>query len=99
MMKNTLLICLLISQLHIAACAKKKEVTVEQSCTQQISQAEQLQQEKAGTLDDRLNATITNLISAAKIHSQHSQYVLCIDKVERALTLLENRTAATQQQN
>ena len=99
MLKNTLLICLFISQIQIAACARHKEVTVDQSCTQQISLAEQLQQQQAGALDNRLNETITNLIAAAKIHAQHSQHVLCIDKVQRALTLLGNQTATTNQQN
>lgn len=99
MIKNSLLICLLIFQFGVAGCARNKQADADQSCQQQISRAEQLQQQNAGTLDKGLNETITNLIVAAKIHAQHAQEMLCIEKSQRALTLLQDATATKDQQN
>lgn len=99
MLKKTLFIYLLICQLAVLGCARKKEATVEQSCTQQTAQAEQLQQGKTASLDKKLNETIRNLIIAAKIHAQHAQYILCIDKTQRALSLLENTASVKTEKN
>ena len=99
MIKNTLLICLLIFQFCVVGCARNRQADADQSCEQLISRAEQLQQQHAGTLDKDLNGTITNLIVAAKIHAQHAQEMLCIEKTQRALTLLQDATTTKRQQN
>jgi hypothetical protein len=39
------------------------------------------------------------LIVAAKIHAQHAQEILCIEKTQRALTLLEDSSTTKGQQN
>jgi hypothetical protein len=99
MIKNTLLICLLIFQIAITGCARNKQAEADQSCQQQISRVEQLQQQHADALDKGLNETINNLIVAAKIHAQHAQEILCIEKTQRALTLLEDSSTTKGQQN
>ena len=92
MLKKLVIINLSLSLLTVLGCAGRKAATVEQTCKQQTTQAEQQQREKISILDKKLNETITNLIIAAKVHKQHSQYVLCIDKTGRALSLLESTT-------
>lgn len=99
MTKNILLICLFIFQFSGMGCARNKQADGNQSCQQQISRAEQLQQQHADTLDKGLNEAITNLIVAAKIHAQHTQEMLCIEKTQRALTLLQDATTTKGQQN
>lgn len=85
-MKNILILCLIISQLLVYSCARKKTLTSDELCTQQIKQAE-AQQTTLTELDTKLKTIITNLITAAKIHQQHNEHMLCLEKIQRALTL------------
>jgi hypothetical protein len=73
----------------LSGCARKK--SVDQSCRQQITQTEELYQGKTGSLPKSQDTIITNLITAAKIHQQHGEEMLCIEKIQRANTLLEEQ--------
>lgn len=87
-MKNLLILCLIISQFTIFSCARKRTPGNDELCGQQIKLAEE-QTGKTIELDKMHKTTITNLISAAKIHQQHNEQMLCLEKIQRALTLLE----------
>ena len=87
-MKNILILCLIISQLMVYSCARKKTLSNDELCMQQIKQAEE-QQTAATELNNSLKNIIANLITAAKIHHQHNEQMLCLEKIQRALTLLD----------
>jgi len=93
--RNILTVCLLISLVLPAACARKKAATENQSCQQQIAQAEAELQTKTATLTKSQNSIISNLITAAKIHQQHKEEMLCVEKVQRAITLLAEHKSET----
>jgi hypothetical protein len=42
-------------------------------------------------MDENLARKIRSLIQAAKIQQQHADFASCIDKAQRALTLLNTR--------
>lgn len=99
MIKNNLLICLLIFPFIVIGCAGNNHADPEQTCKEQISRAEKQLQAQTGKLDKALSDMISNLIIAAKIHAQHAEQVMCVEKSARALTLLQDETAVKDPQN
>ena len=99
MIKNNLQICLFIFPFMVIGCTANMHADPEQTCKEQISRAEKQLQAQTGKLDKALNDMISNLIIAAKIHAQHAEQVMCIEKSARALTLLQNATTVKDPQN
>jgi hypothetical protein len=99
MIKNNLRIYLLIFPFVVIGCAGNKHVDAEQTCKEQISRAERQLQAQTGKLDKALSDMINNLIIAAKIHAQHAEQVMCVEKTARALTLLQDTTTVKDPQN
>lgn len=75
--------------LAITACAKHRSVPLDIQCDGDIKRATRYLEATASELDKVTIKKIENLIQAAKIQQQHAMYPSCIDKAQRALTLLK----------
>ena len=75
--------------LVISACAKHRSVPMSIQCNDEIKLASKHLKAVEGKQDKTLIKKIENLIQAAKIQQQHEMYASCIDKTQRALTLLK----------
>jgi hypothetical protein len=85
--------------LAITACAKHRSVPLSIQCDEDIKQATKSLNVTVSELDKALAKKIENLIEAAKIQQQHEMYPSCIDKAQRALTLLKTDKRATTNKN
>ena len=81
----------LFLSLILIACAKNHSIPLDTQCNQDIKHANEHLKTSSGELDKAAQNTIENLIQAAKIQQQHAKYPDCIDKAQRALTLLKLR--------
>ena len=71
-----------------SACAKHRAVPMDIQCNENIKVANKYVQDAGDNFDKSTLEKIKNLIEAAKIQQQHAEFASCIDKVDRALTLL-----------
>lgn len=79
----------LFLSLTLIACAKNRSIPLNIQCNQDIKSANEHLKTRSGELDKVAQNTTENLIQAAKIQQQHAKYPDCIDKAQRALTLLK----------
>jgi hypothetical protein len=80
------------TSLLIVACAKHRQVPLDIQCDNDIQAAIKLTADTADKqMDENLARKIRSLIQAAKIQQQHADFASCIDKAQRALTLLNTR--------
>ena len=75
--------------LSIVACAKHRPLPLDIQCDEGIKSATKHLKETAGEFDKVSLNKIENLIQAAKIQQQHAKFPSCIDKAQRAMTLLK----------
>jgi len=73
----------------ITACAKQRAVPMDTQCNDDITRAGKYLKTTANEFDKATLKKIKNLIQAAKIEQQHAMFPRCIDKAQRALTLLK----------
>lgn len=86
-MKTKIVLFILLA-VSFSACAKHRKVPMDIQCDENIKTATQYLQNAGDRLDKPTMMKINNLIQAAKIQQQHAEFASCIDKSERALTLL-----------
>jgi hypothetical protein len=82
-------ISFLIFALAIVACAKHRSLPLSIQCDDDIKLASKHLKATGDEQDKDVRKKIENLIQAAKIQQQHEMYASCIDKAQRALTLLK----------
>ena len=73
----------------LIACAKHRPIPLDVQCDNDIKLASRHLNASKEDLEKDMLEKLTNLISAAKIQQQHGTYPACIDKAQRALTLLK----------
>jgi len=73
----------------IVGCAKQRTVRLDIQCDNDIKSASLHLENGADKFDKATQTTIKNLIQAARIQQQHGTFPACIDKAQRALTLLK----------
>jgi len=74
----------------IIGCAKNRPVPLDITCDENIKTASTLLKNTDTKIDPDSLKKIRNLIQAAKIQQQHAEFASCIDKAQRALTLLRS---------
>ena len=75
--------------LAMISCAKHRPVPLDVQCDNDIKLASKHFKASNDELDKDMRKKLGNLIKAAKIQQQHGKYPSCIDKAQRALTLLK----------
>lgn len=75
--------------LSIVACANQRSIPLDIQCDDGIKRATKYLKATASEFDKTTVKKIENLIQAAKIQQQHAMFPSCIDKSQRALTLLK----------
>ena len=78
-----------ILALAVVACAKQRSEPLDIQCNNDIKHASKHLKATASEFDKATVKKIENLIQAAKIQQQHAMFPSCIDKAQRALTLLK----------
>jgi len=73
----------------VVSCARQRTVRLDIQCDRDIKSASRQLNDGTNTFDKATRRTIQNLIQAAKIQQQHGKFPDCIDKAQRALTLLK----------
>ena len=81
----------------VVACSRQRTVRLDIQCDRDIKSASRQLNDETNTFDKATRTMIQNLILAAKIQQQHGKFPDCIDKAQRALTLLklEQKTGET----
>jgi hypothetical protein len=87
-MKTNIVLYILLA-LSFSACAKHRAVPMDIQCDEYIKTANNYLLNNGENFDKATRNKITNLIQAAKIQQQHGEFANCIDKAERALSLLD----------
>ena len=80
---------LLLVALLTTYCARHKTLSPKDQCSKNITDAGKAIKQKAATFDKKELRRIRNLVKAAKIQQQHDDISGCLDKTNRALTLLK----------
>jgi len=78
-----------ILSFSVIACAKNRPISLDIQCDNDIKLATKHLKASTDELDKDIRKKIDNLVRAAKIQQQHAEYPSCIDKAQRALTLLK----------
>ncbi|MBI1422020.1 MAG: hypothetical protein GC149_01055 [Gammaproteobacteria bacterium] len=89
-MRIQALLAFVTLNIALTGCAHRtKQVTVDAQCNRLITQAQELYQQKAQTLNQRIADAADNLITGAKIAMEHREFIPCLDKASRAIKLLD----------
>jgi len=72
-----------------SSCSRHKIPPVNERCANDIEQVNKILEEKSRSLSKADTQRIQNLIKAAKIQQQHRRFNNCVDKMNRALTLMK----------
>lgn len=81
---------ILLASISISCAKKQREPSLDVQCNNDIKSASKLLG-SAKELEKVTKGSITKLIQAAKIHQEHARFPSCIDKAQRALTLIKNQ--------
>jgi len=82
----TFIILVLVSSSN---CNRHKALPVDKRCNNSIEQADKMLKDKPNSHNKADTERIKNLIKAAKIQQQHGRFNSCVDKTNRALTLMK----------
>lgn len=83
------LLFILSASLLLTSCAQRgKQEPIHVTCDRLISQATASLKQQDKTLGKEIREKITNLIQAARIEQQHRKFSNCVDKAERANSLI-----------
>jgi len=74
----------------------RKTLPVDKRCNNSIKQVSTTLKEKSKSLSRTETQRIQNLIKAAKIQQQHRRFNTCVDKMNRALTLMKEDAISKQ---
>ncbi len=94
--KQTVIAFIVFVLVTSSSCSRHKEPPVDQRCSKSIEQVSQLLKEKSKDYSKADVQRIQNLIKAAKIQQQHGRFNTCVDKMNRALTLMKEDTISKQ---
>ena len=89
-MRIRVLIAFVLVTSALTGCAhRSKQVSVDVQCSRLIAQAQALYAQKATSRKQRVADAADNLITGAKIAMEHREFIPCLDKASRAITLLD----------
>ena len=94
--KQTAIAFIVLALVTSSSCSRHKKIPVDQSCAKNIEQVSQLLKEKSKDYSKADVQRIQNLIKAAKIQQQHGRFNTCVDKMNRALTLMKEDAISKQ---
>ncbi len=86
--KQTTLALLILILVTSTSCSRNKVLPVHEQCSKDIEQVSQLLKQKSKSYNKTETNRIQNLVTAAKIQQQHERFNVCVDKMNRALTLM-----------
>ncbi|VAW96387.1 hypothetical protein MNBD_GAMMA21-1007 [hydrothermal vent metagenome] len=87
--KPILFIVIVLIAATSSNCSRHKTPPVNERCENNIKQASKTLEDKSASLNKTDIQRIQNLIKAAKIQQQYGRFNTCVDKMNRALTLMK----------